>query len=277
MTEQMRAGCIQTCATPDSEVNLANAAAAIREVSAKGGDLALLPEAFDCLVPTVAEMRAYAPAEADHPAVLMLDGLARELGLWILAGSISVRTEAGQLANRSILFAPTGIAARYDKIHLFDVDLPDGGSMRESDFYSRGDRAVVASTPWGGLGLSICYDLRFPQLHRALAMHGASIIAIPAAFSSVTGPLHWEPLLRARAIETGCFVLAPAQCGLHYGERRSHGRSMIIDPWGRILEVAGGEPAILMADLDLRQVAQFRSAIPSLANGQPFTITGAVA
>lgn len=273
MPVPVRVACVQTCATPDLEQNLSLAERLIRQAAGQGARLVALPEAFDFLAPTAAEMHAYAVPEAAHLAARRLKGLAAELSIWLLAGSVSARSSDGAVVNRSLLLNPKGaITARYDKIHLFDVDLPDGGAVRESDFYRPGDRAVVADTPWGGLGLTICYDVRFPQLHRALGEAGARILAVPAAFSSVTGPLHWGSLLRARAIETGSFVIAPAQCGLHYGERRSHGQSMIIDPWGRILAEAGDEVGVILADLDLDEVERFRAAIPSLAKGRAFAL-----
>ena len=211
MSFPVRVACVQTCATPDLEQNLSQAEALIREAAGQGAGLVALPEAFDFLAPTAPEMHAYAQPEESHLATLRLKSLAKELSVWILAGSVSTRSGDGAVVNRSLVINPEGaIIARYDKIHLFDVDLPAGGVVRESDFYRPGERAVVADTPWGGLGLTICYDVRFPQLHRALAEAGAGILAVPAAFSSVTGPLHWEALLRARAIETGSFVIASA-------------------------------------------------------------------
>ena len=271
MPDTLRVACVQTSATPDTATNLQSAELLVRAAAADGAAFIALPEAFDHLVPTAPEMHAYAAPEEAHRAAGMVRRLSDELNIWILAGSVSARARDGAVVNRSLLAAPgAGIAARYDKIHLFDVDLPDGGSVRESDFYRPGANAVVADTPWGGIGLSICYDVRFPLLHRALAAHGARMLAVPAAFSSVTGPLHWEPLLRTRAIETGCFVIAPAQCGHHYGERRSHGHSLIIDPWGRVLADGGTEPGYIVADLDLTEVERFRGAIPSLANARVF-------
>ncbi|WP_336964615.1 carbon-nitrogen hydrolase family protein [Sphingobium aquiterrae] len=273
MSRAMRVACVQTCATPDVPANLAQAYGLIEKAAGQGAQLVALPEAFDCLVPTATEMHDYARQEADHLALNMLRQLAGQLRIWLLAGSVSARSVDGAVANRSVLIAPDGdVAARYDKVHLFDVDLPDGTSARESDFYRAGTTGVVAQAPWGRLGMSICYDVRFPGLYRSLAGAGAEIIAVPAAFSSMTGPLHWEALLRARAIETGSFVIAPAQCGHHYGERWSHGHSMIIDPWGRILAQAGSQVDVIMADIDLEEVYRFRSAIPSLANGRAITM-----
>ncbi len=269
----LRVAAVQMCATPDVAANLAAAEAAAREAAGKGAQWIAFPEAFDCLVPTAAEMHAYARPEEDHPAVRSFTRLSRELGRWLLAGSVSVRSADDAVVNRTLVFSPEGvITARYDKIHLFDIDLPNGESSRESDFYRPGGTAVVADLDGVGLGLSICYDIRFPQLLRALGQGGARVIATPAAFSNYTGPLHWEPLLRTRAIETGCFVIAAAQCGDNYPGRVSHGQSMIIDPWGGVMARAGDAPAVILADLDLAEVDRFRAAIPSLAKGRDFAV-----
>lgn len=266
--------CVQSTATSDPQHNLATVTPLIRQAAAGGAMLICLPEAFDYLNPSFAALSDYALPEEEHPALILLSKLAQELSVWLLAGSVSVKLADGRMANRSALIGPDGaINARYDKIHLFDVDLPDGSRFRESDFYRPGDRAVVADGPDGArIGMAICYDVRFPHLHRTLAQAGAQIITVPAAFSSMTGPLHWEVLLRARAIETGCFVLAPAQCGDNYAGRQSHGQSLIIDPWGRVLARLDDEPGVLSASLDLEQVAAFRAAIPSPVTNNPFRI-----
>lgn len=269
MLESLTIACAQTTATPDPAANLVQVETLIRQAAAAGAQLVALPEAFDMLAPGAMAIPAYARAEAEHEALGLLRTLAAERGLWILAGSVSTRAEDGACVNRSILFDADGaIAARYDKIHLFDVDLPDGESSRESDLYRPGDRAVLADTPWGGIGLSICYDMRFPYLFRGLAQRGARIIMAPSAFSSFTGPLHWHTLLRARAIETGCFVIAPAQCGDNHPGRHSFGHSLIIDPWGRVIADAGEACGLIVATLDLAEVERFRAAIPSLASGR---------
>ncbi|PTQ13226.1 amidohydrolase [Sphingomonas oleivorans] len=267
MVSSLRIACAQTTATPDPAANLVQAEALIRSAAADGVEFVTLPEAFDFLAPGVSDIHGYAEREAEHQALRRLSSLAAELSLWILAGSVSMRADDGTPVNRSVLFDAQGrIAAQYDKVHLFDVDLPGGEAIRESDFYRPGERAVVADTPWGGIGLSICYDMRFPYLYRRLAKRGARIIAVPAAFSSFTGPLHWHALLRARAIETGCFVVAPGQCGDNHPGRRSYGHSLIIDPWGRVIADAGEEPGLIAATLDLEEVDRFRAAIPSLSS-----------
>ena len=198
-------------------------------------------------------------------------GLAAELGIWMLIGSIAV-TLAGEdrLANRSVLIAPDGsVRARYDKIHMFDVEVGDGQSYRESRAYRPGERAVLAETEFGKLGMTICYDVRFPHLYRKLAQAGAGILTIPAAFTRVTGKAHWHVLVRARAIETGSFVIAPAQGGKHEDGRETFGHSLIVSPWGEVLaEKADDEPGVILADLDLDAVAIARRRIPSLGNDQ---------
>lgn len=271
MLQSLRIACAQTTATPDPVANLAQAETLIRQAAVAGAELVALPEAFDFLTPGTTAIPDYARPQAEHAALKLLASLAAERSLWILAGSVSMRAEDGVPVNRSVLFDASGqISAHYDKVHLFDVDLPDGDSSRESDLYRAGDRAVVADTPWGGIGLSICYDMRFPYLYRRLAKSGARIIMAPSAFSSFTGPLHWHALLRARAIETGCFVIAPAQCGDNHPGRRSYGHSLIIDPWGRVLADAEEECGVITATLDLSEVERFRAAIPSLSSDRAF-------
>jgi predicted amidohydrolase len=198
--------------------------------------------------------------------------LARETGAWLLAGSLVVRLPGEErLANRSYLFDPQGaVVARYDKIHMFDVDLAGGERYRESAQFRPGERAVLADTPWGKLGMSVCYDLRFPALYRALAQAGARMLSIPSAFALPTGEAHWHSLLRARAIETGCFVLAPAQTGLHEGGRRTYGHSLIVDPWGAVLADGGEAVGFVTAELDLARVDEARRAVPSLSQDRPW-------
>lgn len=261
----LRVACVQNTATDDPVATLLAVDALIRSAVAQDAEFVLLPEAFDYLAPTAEDIHAYTKPASKHVALEHVRGLASELRVWILLGSISMRAEDGAPVNRSLLVDPAGsIRASYDKIHLFDVDLPDGEPIRESDFYRAGSKRVSARTPWGMVGMSICYDVRFPYLYRGFAQSGVAIIAVPAAFSSYTGPLHWEPLLRARAIETGCYVIAPAQCGDNFPGRRSHGHSLIVDPWGRVLADAGEEAGVIVADLDLRQVPDFRMSIPSM-------------
>jgi predicted amidohydrolase len=200
-----------------------------------------------------------------------LRDLAGELGVWLLAGSLVVRLAADRLANRSYLIGPGGdISARYDKIHMFDVEIPDGQSYRESRAYRPGGRAVTADLPWGRLGLTVCYDLRFPQLFRALAKGGADFISVPSAFTKFTGRAHWHVLLRARAIETGCFVFAPAQCGTHAEGRKTYGHSLIVAPWGEVLAEGGEEPGLITAEIDPAEIGKARAMVPSLTHDRPF-------
>jgi predicted amidohydrolase len=211
---------------------------------------------------------------ADDVAVIGLRRLADELGVWLLIGSALVRREDAQCANRAILVRPDGgVAATYDKLHMFDVDLPTGEHIRESSSYTPGDRAVVAEAAGALLGLTICYDLRFPALHNALAKAGAQVLTVPAAFTRPTGAAHWEVLLRARAIETGSFVIAPAQGGTHADGRATWGHSMAVAPWGEVIALADhDEPCALMAELDLAAVAKARAAIPALRNERAFAV-----
>ncbi|MCK5576499.1 MAG: carbon-nitrogen hydrolase family protein, partial [Sphingomonadales bacterium] len=189
----------------------------------------------------------------------------KKAGVWLHAGSLAIQTDGGKIANRSYVISPDGdVVATYDKIHMFDVDLPNGESYRESDSYDAGSEAIVVETPWGGLGLSICYDLRFPDMYRQLAKAGATLLAIPAAFTKLTGEAHWHTLLTARAIENGAFVLAPAQVGRHANGRDTYGHSCVVDPWGRQILDAGTEIGVSLAALDLSEVERARERIPSL-------------
>jgi predicted amidohydrolase len=210
--------------------------------------------------------------DADKSLAAFRD-LARKLGLFIHVGSLAVKVAPQKAANRGFLINPKGdIAARYDKIHMFDVDLAGGESYRESRNYRPGEIAIHADLPWGRLGVTICYDLRFPALYRALAEAGASLLAIPSAFTRQTGEAHWHVLMRARAIENGCFVLAAAQAGKHENGRETFGHSIIVDPWGRVLAEGGAEPGVVMADIDLALVAEARSRMPSLQHGRRFEV-----
>ena len=208
--------------------------------------------------------------EAD-PGLKAFRQLARDLGITLLIGSIAIRVAGGKCANRSFLIGPDGVVnARYDKIHMFDVQLNAGNIYRESDSFAAGDRAVVADLPAGALGMTVCYDVRFPDLYRQLALSGAKIIAVPAAFTRITGEAHWHVLLRSRAIETGCYVIAPAQCGRHQDGRETFGHSLIIDPWGEIIAEGGVDPGYITATLDLSKVDDVRGKIPSLQHVRPF-------
>ena len=252
---------------------LTHAAPLVRRAAEAGAELIVTPEASNILQRDRALLFEQLTTVEDDPVVQGLADLAAELKVRIVIGSVLVRREGGRCANRAVVIGPEGrTEATYDKIHMFDVDLPTGERHRESAVYVPGERAVIAPTPSGGLGLTICYDLRFPQLFRRLAQGGATMIAAPAAFTRPTGEAHWEILLRARAIETGAFVLAAAQGGTHEDGRATWGRSMIVGPWGEVLARAeGDEPGVALADLDLAEAAKARQAIPALANGREFT------
>ena len=259
--------------TPDThEAAIAHLEPLAREAAATGAKFLLTPEASNLLQrrrePLFQAMR---PFEED-PMVRRGRTLAAELHVWLLLGSVLVRREDGSAANRSALIDDRGaIRAAYDKIHMFDVDLPGGERHRESEAYRPGDRAVAAETPWGRLGMTVCYDLRFPKLFRALARAGAAMISVPSAFTRPTGEAHWETLLRARAIENGCFVLAPAQGGEHADGRETWGRSMVVDPWGAIVaQSSGDEPGVIFARLDLEAVERARRAIPAVEHEREF-------
>lgn len=267
----LRAALVQVNAGPEILPNLETAGRLVRDAVADGAQLVCLPENVSLMAQGRDKILARVKPEDSHPGVPFFRDLARDTGAWIMTGTLGCLLEDGRVANRAFVIAPNGdIVARYDKIHMFDVDLAGGESYRESATYRPGERAVVAPTPWGGLGLSICYDVRFAYLYRALAKAGASLITVPAAFTVPTGKAHWHVLLRARAIETGCFVLAPAQTGLHDGNRGTYGHSLIISPWGEVLADAGEGVGHVIADLDLSKVAEARRMVPSLGHDRTF-------
>lgn len=246
----------------------------VRMAAGTGARFIATPENTGGMVGNREELKEQAPTIDTHPAVPAFSDLARETGAWLLCGSVAVRPSAtaSRPVNRSLLFAPDGsIAAHYDKIHLFDVDLPGGESHRESALFDSGDSAKLADIGGVKLGLTVCYDLRFASLFRSLAQAGAEIIAVPSAFTVPTGEAHWEVLLRARAIETGAFILAPAQTGLHPNGRRTWGHSLIIDPWGRVLADAGDKPGVAVAVIELNRVREVRQVLPQLEHDKPFS------
>lgn len=273
--EPLRVALVQTRTPADPIRALAELEPLVIQAAEGGARLILTPEASNFMERDSAKKAAILTEEHADPVVARLMALAAERGVWILLGSAitaSGHADDPRAANRSMLINPDGqVAADYDKLHVFDVDLPTGERHRESAGIRPGDRAVVAETPWGGLGLTVCYDLRFPGLFRALARAGARMISVPAAFTRPTGEAHWEVLLRARAIETGCFILAPAQGGDHEDGRRTWGRSMIVGPWGEVIAVLDHDaPGVLFADLDLSAVDRARAAIPQLAHEREF-------
>jgi len=268
-----RAGLIQMRSGLAPAANIDAAAALIGEAKAAGAAYVQTPEMTNLLAPNAAALFAAITTEDDDPSLAALRELARRHAIHLHVGSLAIKASPEKAANRSFLIAPDGeIAARYDKIHMFDVDLDNGESYRESQNYAPGDAAVVADLPWGRLGLSICYDLRFPALYRALADAGASFLAIPSAFTRPTGEAHWQVLIRARAIENGCFVLAAAQGGRHASGRETYGHSLVVDPWGRVLAEGGTEPGVIMAEIDPAAVTAARAKVPSLQHGRRFEI-----
>ena len=268
----LNVGLIQMRTPADQTAALAQAEPLVREAAARGATLIATPEGTNILQRKREALFDKIAAAEDDVAVIGLRRLADELGVWLLIGSALVRRDDGKCANRAILVGPDGrVTATYDKLHMFDVDLPTGEHIRESASYTPGDRAVVAEAAGAKLGLTICYDLRFPKLHNALALAGAEVLTVPSAFTRPTGAAHWEVLLRARAIETGAFVIAPAQGGTHEDGRATWGHSMAVAPWGEVIALADhDEPCVLMADLDLAAVAKARSAIPALRNERAF-------
>ncbi|MBT07170.1 MAG: amidohydrolase [Rhodospirillaceae bacterium] len=270
---EVRAACIQVTSGPSLQDNVEMASKFLGEACLRGAKFVFLPENVGLLGPG-AVMREAATREEHHVALLAFRSLAAKLDVWISVGSLAVKLENGGLANRSYLLDSCGnIVSRYDKIHMFDVDLPNGERYRESDNYVAGKEGRVAETPWGLFGLTICYDLRFPHLYRSLAKAGASIIGVPSAFTRTTGRAHWHILLRARAIETGCFIVASAQCGRHYGKRWTYGHSLVVDPNGTILQEADEEPCFIMATLELGLVNTARVSLPSLQHDRDYKIT----
>jgi deaminated glutathione amidase len=271
--------CLQHTAGPDPEANLRQVADLVRRARDAGAQFVMTAEASN-VIASGKERRDRARREGDDPFLAGMRELARELGCWLLLGSLVIDPSGepgadpgeARLANRSFLIDAAGrVVARYDKIHMFDIDLPGGESYRESNAYRPGKGTVVAETPWGRLGMSVCYDVRFPHLYRALAQAGADFLSVPSVFTVPTGRAHWQVLLRARAIENGAFVFAPAQWGAHPGGRRSYGHALIVDPWGEVLADGGEEVGFVTAAIDPARVAEARRAVPSLMHDRPFT------
>jgi predicted amidohydrolase len=266
-------GLIQTRAGLTPAANIETAAKLIAEAKAAGADYVQTPEMTNILALKREDLFAQIAEEPADASLAALRELARQHAIHLHVGSLAIRLSDEKAANRSFLIDPSGeIVARYDKIHMFDVDLDNGESYRESRNYTPGDTATVADLPWGRLGLSICYDLRFPSLFRALADAGATFLAIPSAFTKPTGEAHWHVLMRARAIENGCFVFAAAQGGKHENGRETYGHSLIVDPWGHVLAEGGVEPGVVLAEIDPAAVTAARSRVPSLQHGRRFEI-----
>jgi deaminated glutathione amidase len=268
---QMRSGRIP-------RANIDTAVKLIGEAKAAGASYVQTPEMTNIMEVRREALFGTITPEEEDPSLAALRETARSHRLWVHVGSLAVKVSPDKAVNRSILIAPDGeIAARYDKIHMFDVDLAGGESYRESRSYRPGDVAIAADLPWGRLGLTICYDLRFPALYRALAEAGASFLAIPSAFTRQTGEAHWHVLIRARAIENTCYVLAAAQGGRHENGRETFGHSLVVDPWGRVLAEGGAEPGVVMAEIALAEIAAARKRIPSLQHGRRFEVSAPAA
>ncbi|MEN3951052.1 carbon-nitrogen hydrolase family protein [Iodidimonas sp. SYSU 1G8] len=262
---------VQTNSGNQIRPNVVTVSNLIRAAHGAGADLVMLPEVVSLMETRSALVFEQVKPQEDDEALKAFRDLAAELDIWLHTGSLPIRLSDTKIANRSFLIDPSGtVTATYDKIHMFDVDLPNGETYRESKNYQPGDRAVVADLPWGRLGLSICYDLRFPHLYRALAKAGADFLCVPAAFTKVTGEAHWHVLLRARAIESGCFVFAAAQTGTHQNGRQTYGHSLIIDPWGEVIADGGEEVGFISARIDPAKVREARGRVPSLLHDREY-------
>ncbi len=267
MSDHITIGLVQMTSSNDVAGNTAVAQSLIEDAARAGAEFVLTPEMTGLMEIRREPLLEKIREEPNDLCLKMLRDSARTLGIWLLIGSLAIKIDDEWVANRSFLIDPDGeIRARYDKIHMFDVDLPDGESYRESKLYHAGTEPVVANLPSVKLGMTICYDLRFPYLFRAMALKGAGIIAVPSAFTKVTGEAHWHTLLQARAIETGSYILAPAQGGRHVMGRDTYGHSLVVDPWGRILADGGEKPGITIQRLDLKEVDRTRQKIPSLSH-----------
>ena len=272
MTE-LKLGCVQLNAGSDVDANLEAATQGVRSAATQGAQLIALPEYCALLDGSGRVMRDHSPEEAGHRALPTFRALARETQAWLLIGSLTVKLAEGRMANRSYLLSSAGeIVARYDKIHMFDCTLPGGKVIRESSAYHPGEQAVVAGTPWGPIGMSVCYDLRFPHLYRALAQAGALMLAVPSSFQRETGPAHWHALLRARAIENAAWVVAPAMCGDHPNGRSTYGHSLVIDPWGQIVAELDDKPGVLVTRIDIGYALKVRSMLPALEHDRAFEV-----
>ena len=268
MSDKFLAACVQNRAQADMDASIAQCERLVREAHRRRADLICLPEFFSCLDVRERRLDTGILPEDRHPALARFRALAGELHVWLLLGSLAVEAGPGCAHNRSYLIdGAGGIVARYDKIHMFDVDLEGGQRFRESEIFEPGRDAVLAPTPWGQLGMTVCYDLRFPGLYRTLAKAGASFLAVPAAFTRTTGQAHWHVLLRSRAIETGSYVVAPCQYGDH-GEAATFGHSLIVDPWGTVLADGGEAEGVVVAEMDPARVARARGMIPALRHGR---------
>ena len=273
MSKTFRTACIQNTATRDINANINWVCQRIDEAHDAGAEFITMPESVGLIEPVNEKIPAQCFTEQQDVGLIAFQQKAKQLAVRILVGSQLIKLDDGRIANRSFLVSDQGeITARYDRLHLFDIELANGESYLESGVINAGNKAVLATTPWDKLGMTICYDLRFAALYRTLAQNGAQFITIPAAFTQTTGKAHWHTLVQARAIETGCYVIAPNQCGHHADKRYSWGHSLIVNPWGEILADGGAEPGIIYADIDLSEVDLARSKIPALENAREFTL-----
>lgn len=271
MTAPFKVACVQTRSGLDMARNLERTLVLAAKARDAGAALIALPEAVNVMESDKTRLLGKAFPQDRDPSLAAYRDFARASGAWVLVGSLILRHDENKLVNRSFLIGADGeIKAAYDKIHMFDVNLGGAENHRESAAYRPGSKAVLADTPWGRLGMTVCYDLRFPHLYRVLAQKGAKFLSVPAAFTRITGRAHWHVLVRARAIETGCYVFAPAQCGEHAGGRETFGHSLIIDPWGEVLAEGGEEPGFILAALDPDGVDEARRKIPSLEHDRDF-------
>lgn len=277
IARSMRIGIVQPTTGIDPAAEAALLTKSIAGLAAQGAQIVFTPEMSNLVDRNRSRAAATMRSESDDPVLQAVRAAARLHGIWVHLGSVALTTEIPLAANRGFLIDDTGtIRAQYDKIHLFDVSLPGGETYRESAAYRPGTQAVLAATPWAALGMTICYDLRFPSLHAALARAGAQIIAVPAAFTHTTGRAHWHVLLRARAIETGCFIVAAAQTGTHADGRTTFGHSLVVAPWGDVLLDMGDAPGTAICDIDLAAVAEARGRVPSLEHGRAFTLVSSI-
>lgn len=273
MGEKFKVACIQLCSDNDIEANLKKASKLIRQATEDGAKLVLTPENVVLMSEGGKDLFSKSFSQDKHPAISEFCKLAKSLNIWLLVGSITIKSENKEkLYNRSLLIDNKGnVIEHYDKIHLYDVQVEGGETHNESKHYEYGKHLKLAKTPWGKLGMTVCYDLRFPHLFRSLAQGGADFISIPSAFTKFTGQSHWEVLLRSRAIENGCYIFAPAQTGDHPKNRETYGHSMIIDPWGKILADAGEDEGYIIVEIDTEKVKHIRSSLPSLKHDQDFS------
>lgn len=274
MIEKFKVACVQYCADDDQDTNLKQAEALVRKACDQQADFICLPEYFSAIEVDDQATLDKAVSEEEHPALQQFKTLARELSVWMQVGSLAIKVSDTQVNNRAFLLNNQGeVIARYNKIHLFDVALKNKESYQESKAVKPGEQAVIADIPWGKLGMTICYDVRFPNLYRDLAQAGASFICVPAAFTQTTGEAHWHTLLRARAIENGCYIFATSQNGVRKTGRATYGHSLIIDPWGKILGDAGPESGFVTALIDPAMVLEVRGMIPSLQHDREYVHT----